>query len=342
MSRVCHISKEILFAAFEEVYNSSHLTEGVMVKRFEEEASKLHKGHAVSTSNAGTALFTIMSLMKKKTGRVLVSNNTFFATGAMAEAAGWQVILADCSADFCLSLETITQMYVQFPFDAVILTHVGGALATQYVAIAAFCKKNGIKLVEDAAHAYGVKGEGGYMAGELSHAAVFSFYPTKAVPVGEGGLVITQDKLLAEEVATFRNYGKYMSEGKVQYTGVGFNFRMDEWTAAVAWLQTKRIDEIICARAGIASRLAELVPEHPAFKGRNTNYYKYIAEPDADIVRTAGKVYDVSDQLANSMKRKGRFIMSEKVSAGHICIPLQEGLYDGMHLGKINDYLKGR
>lgn len=327
--KACHVARDDLFQAFEEIYNSSHLSEGQYVKKFEHACEDLYNAPALATTNAGSALFNVMSNIDYWQGSYIVANNTFFATGAMCQAAGIDVILADVGEDFCLTVETIKEAARGRHVAGVILTHVGGPLATEYEDIAELCRKNGWMLVEDAAHAFGVKDKG-LRAGMLSEAAVFSFYPTKAIPAGEGGLIVTNNPDLAERCARFRNYGKWVDKGRINYTGSGFNLRMDEWTAAVAYLQTVRLGELLERRAECAEKIQRIIPLHPAFEGRVTNWYKYITTADVPLKKTAGKVYAISDQLKTAMKIGGFFPMSEYIAKTHQCVPLHEGMYDGM------------
>ena len=226
----------------------------------------------------------------------------------------------------------------------VILTHIGGGLSKGYSRIAGWCKRNNVILLEDAAHALctggNTMGQRRPRAGMFGEAAVFSLYPTKAVPAGEGGVIVTRDAAYAEKMRAFRNYGKFrLPSGKLAYKGEGFNFRMDEWTAAVAYLQMTRRREIIERREEAAYKLSKVVGPMIKWGPGESNWYKFIVSADFPAKRTTGKVFDFSDQLTQSMRMPGYFQSALWVSDHHICLPIEEGLYDGMSTGEIEQWL---
>ena len=331
------VDRAALFRCWEEILSSGQLTEGKYVRMLEDAVAERLGRHAVALNSAGTALYAVMRYFPVP-GRVIVPNNTFFATGAMVREAGHEVVLADCSrTDFSLSLEAVEAACTGAEF-AVVLTHVGGGLAGDYVRIARFCAQRDLVLIEDAAHALGTF-EGRLHAGAHGRAAVFSLYPTKAVPAGEGGLLVTADAGLAEFAREFRNYGKRRQDGAIRY-GQGFNFRMDEWTAAVAWLQVRRMAEIVERRAAAADRLFRVCPPLVRWVG-GANWYKYIAPAGFGATRTAGRVYAAGDQLAAALGLPGVFPACDWAARAHDCLPIGEGLYDGMAPGDIEKFLKG-
>ena len=222
----------------------------------------------------------------------------------------------------------------------VILTHVGGGIAHDYAGVAKWCRRHGAFLLEDAAHALGTGSSSDLCdlaAGTLGDAAVFSMYATKAVPIGEGGIVTSKDRGLITDIREFRNYGKYEKGGVINYTGQGFNLRMSEWQAAVGFLQMQRLDQILAARADCAEKLSWLVA--PMVEWRSTNWYKYIVSAAYPAQRLAGQVYARSDQLTTSMNLPGVYPNAEWIAANHKCLPIDEGLYEGMSPAEIEAYL---
>jgi perosamine synthetase len=325
-----------LLAAFEDIRRSGFFTEGKYTKLFEAEVSRWSGMHAVSVSNCGTGLFAVLRSIPKRSGVAVVPVNTFFATGAMAQEAGFMVVGADVSRkDFSLSVEDL-ERYAPTGADVVILTHVGGGLAHDYAGIASWCERHKALLIEDAAHALGCKTQHGVTAGRLGAAAVYSLYATKSVPVGEGGVVVTRDANLAEEVRRFCNYGKYQAAG-LRYSGVGFNFRMSEWTSAIGMLQMRRLNEILDLRNAAADKLRAVCP--PLVESENSNWYKYIVPASFPAKKVAGRVYASSDQLTATMDVAGVFPNAEWIGSGHKCLPIDEGQYAGMTTGEIEEYL---
>lgn len=324
------VPMKALIRAWESIHSSGQFSEGQYVKKFENAVAEWAGWpvlDAVACNSAGTGLFMLLKAYVSK--NVIVSNNTFFATGAMAREAGCNVTLADCGEnDPSMTLESLKAAY-NVSHDTVILTHVGGHLAKEYGEIAQFCREKGLTLIEDAAHVFGTK-KVGMTAGALGDAAVFSFYPTKAVPVGEGGVIVSGSNSILEFCREYRNYGKcVMPGGKIVY-GEGFNFRMDEWTAAVASLQVKRLDDILEQRREDVYKLMDVVSPLVDVDIEESNWYKYIAPACSGITKVTGKVYQVSDQLADALHMGGDFPNSKKWAESHICLPVGEGMYDNM------------
>jgi dTDP-4-amino-4,6-dideoxygalactose transaminase len=329
-----------LAAAFDDIQASGYLAEGKYTRLFERSVQAWSGCRAAAVANCGSGLFAVLRQIKKRSGIAVVPVNTFFATGAMAKEAGFTVVGADCSkTDFSLTAEMLDRYAPALP-DVVVLTHVGGGLALDYRGVADWCRKRGVFLLEDAAHALGTIGSNGIQAGSLGDAAVFSLYATKAVPVGEGGVVISKDDGLIEDVQRFVNYGKFYQDGKLRYTGEGFNLRMWEWMAAVSYLQMERLDEILDMRDACADKLSRICP--PMVNWPHTNWYKYIVSASFPAKKVAGQVYGPADQLTASLGVAGRYPNAQWVGANHKCLPIEEGLYEGMTTAQIERFLMGK
>lgn len=289
----------VLGSYFREIVDSGYLSEGKYISLFEGEVANQYGGRAIGMNSAGSCLFSVAKYYDIK--KALVCNNTFYATGAMLQNAGARITLVDCDDRFSMSYDDLMRRYSDH--DAVILTHIGGCIAQDYEKIYDFCRAEGILLIEDAAQAYGATFNstqwGTVKAGYFGHAAVFSFYPTKAVPVGEGGVVVTRDKNLADFLQKFRNYGKYSLAGVTHYLPGCFNFRMDEWTAAVAYYQVNRVEEILNWRREDAEVLRKVI--QPLWWDSGSNWYKYIVDEKLLIVEVSGRVYQESDQLISAL-----------------------------------------
>ena len=149
-----------------------------------------------------------------------------------------------------------------------------------------------MQLVEDAAHAHGSAFDG-RSAGTFGRAASFSFYPTKVIAGGEGGMIVTDDDDIAEEARVYRDQGKGSFHANF-HTRMGANWRMSEPHAAIVLSQLHRLDEFIEQRQALAARydaaLASLdlgTLSIPA--AASSNYYKYVAFLPEGIDRTLFK-----------------------------------------------------
>jgi dTDP-4-amino-4,6-dideoxygalactose transaminase len=322
---------------WQRVLDSGVFTEGPFVRLLEEEVEKLYGVPAIAFNSAGTALFAVYRALNLPHKAALVPINTFFATGAMAKEAKHSVILADADPqNFCLDLKHTEKLLKDKTLASMTrvlaYTPVGGGFdQAHYLDAASIASNHHLKFVTDGAHALGV-GRG--TLGKFGP-TVFSLYPTKAVPGGEGGIVVTDDVDHAAFLREFRNYGKFRDATSpfgwdvIQY-GEGFNFRMDEWTAVVALHQLRALDTIMAQRAIVAEKLAKIV--EPLVTWDETNWYRYIVDADFKAKRQVGKVYARTDQLdvALGLRRNAaddnQYPNALKIAFGHICLPLHESM----------------
>jgi dTDP-4-amino-4,6-dideoxygalactose transaminase len=191
--------------------------------------------------------------------------------------------------------------------------HIGGHIAFQIEEISKFCRDNGIMLLEDCAHAHGASWNG-KKAGSWGDAGVYSFYATKTISTGEGGMLVTKNKGLVEFAKKYRNYGKF------EYKVEGLNYRINEFTAALGCVQVDRLDDIVSWKNEYAKR--HLDPKYTNrikfTTGMTSGYYKYIVfEP---IEKSTGKVYD--QPCHKIMGRDYQLPNTDWVAQTHWCVPL--------------------
>jgi dTDP-4-amino-4,6-dideoxygalactose transaminase len=236
------------------------------------------------------------------------------ATPLCAVKSGCRVEFVDCNReDLCLSLEDLKRKVKEFNPAAVWVVHIGGHIAIEIEEIAAFCKSKGIVLLEDCAHAHGAAWNG-KVPGQWGDAGVYSFYATKTITTGEGGMLVSRDAGLIEYAKKYRNYGKF------DYKVDGLNYRMSEFNAAAGCVQTDRLKEIVAWKQKYARD--NLDPKFPNRvklpKGMGSGYYKYIVfDP---IEKSTGKVYD--QPCHKIMGRTYELPNTDWVAAHHWCVPL--------------------
>jgi dTDP-4-amino-4,6-dideoxygalactose transaminase len=266
-----------------------------MLHRFEEAFATFTGQQAVALANGGAALLALYEYIGVKDADVVVPANTFWATTIAAKRAGANIIYADCNReDLCLSLDDLKRK-VTPRTKAVCVVHIGGHIAFQIEEIAAFCRERDIALIEDCAHAHGAAWNG-RAAGTWGIGGAWSFYATKTMPLGEGGMVTTTDSKLAEWLRCYRNYGKVVENGKVSYSMTdGFNFRMNEVTAALGVVQIQRLPEILAWKRTLAAKYDQIFERRIRFpQGMTSGYYKYIVF-DTPLKEETGKVFNISD-----------------------------------------------
>jgi len=130
-------------------------------------------------------------------------------------------------------------------------------------AINAVAREYGIKVIEDSCEALGAE-YNGRKAGTLGDYGVFAFYPNKQITTGEGGLVITDNEDAAALMLALRNQGRAPGDTWLSHTYLGYNYRLDELSAALGAAQMARIDELLRAREQVAGWYAERLAEIPA------------------------------------------------------------------------------
>ncbi len=268
-----------------EVLRSNILTKGPKVERLEQEWAKYcGVEYAVACTSGTAALEIIFRAIGVEGKSVVIPSNTFIATAVAAIRAGAKVILADCERETLqLSLKSAMDASRE-DTAAVCLVHIGGYITPQLCEFACWCDREGIALVEDAAHSHGAEFEG-RKAGSLGTAGAFSFFPTKVMTCGEGGMITTDDEDLYDECMRIRNHCRKDDNPQVHYS-LGYNWRMDEIRAVLALQQVRKADRILKERRKIAKwydeKLAELHKKHgiiltsPRPPRCNPAFYKYI------------------------------------------------------------------
>lgn len=334
---------EEMQALVSAIMASGVYSEGVVTAELEQAIAGIYDTHnnrqALAFSNCGAALFTAFRRLREMGHhRVVVQNNTFFATFTMAAEAGLIPVVCDIRDDDpSMSVDSMIAAAEKTRARAVCLTHVGGWIAKDYEVIADWCYAHKVVLIEDAAHCFGSVNEKGICAGDFGEVACFSFYPTKAVPGGEGGAMLTKKSSPWYDYAVpFRSYGKsYDKDGLIQYDK-GFNLRMSEFDAAVLLIQIQHLDEIIDQRAASAFALQDAGFSCLLGEDGCPNYYKYpVLQQEG--VRTVGKVYSLTDQILGANRRQ-QYLWntpvplenSKKWAMSHMCLPIGERTYEGM------------
>ncbi len=335
-----------ILARIDQALTTGQLTLGATGRELEAEFAARHQvPHAVAVSSGTSALEIILRSIGVEGRDVLVPANTFFATAAAAAHAGARVRFVDCDPQtMSFDLDDVVA-HIGPDTAAVIAVHIGGLISPALPELAAICKERGVHLVEDAAHAHGCALDG-KAAGTFGIAGAFSFYPTKVVAGGEGGMIVTRDEALADDARTYRDQGKGSFTANF-HTRLGANWRMSEPHAAIVLAQVRRLDEFIAARQNLAKRYDASIDAlglKPLIipPGAHCNYYKYIAFLPDGVERAAlkqrlrenydiglsGEVYDtpLHQQPVFASYADRALPGSEWIAARHICLPLYPSL----------------
>jgi dTDP-4-amino-4,6-dideoxygalactose transaminase len=317
--------KEEYFNHIEEIFESGFWSEGAKIKEFEENFSKFCNLQSLAVNSGGAGLLALYEYVDVKGSDVIVPANTFWATTVAAKKAGANIIYADCNKyDLCISLEDLKKKITPRT-KAITVVHIGGHIAFDIEEIAAFCAEHGIALIEDCAHAHGAS-LNGKTPGSWGVGGVYSFYATKTMPIGEGGMVVSKDKKFIEWLRLFRNYGKSVVGGKVTYhLENGFNFRMSEFIAALGLVQLKRLPMILDWKKALAVKYDQIFSrrvELPA--GMESGYYKYIVF-DYCLREETGQVFGENDLGYRIENMDMSLPNTDYIVQNHSCVPIWYG-----------------
>jgi perosamine synthetase len=273
-----------------EVMRSGRLAQGPKVEAFEHAFSEAHDGvHAIAVNNGTTALVAAIHALGLKPGdEVITSPFSFVATLNAILEAGATARFADIGDDFCLDADSAGAL-VNSRTRAIMPVHLYG-LPAEMGPITALTERHGLALIEDAAQAHGARIDG-RSVGSFG-VGCFSFYATKNIQCGEGGMITTRDAALADRLRVLRNQGM---RARYQYEMVGHNYRMTELQAAIAIpqlarmkaLNQKRRDNAARLSGGLAGLPGLVTPTVPA--GRDHVFHQYTVRitADAALDRTA-------------------------------------------------------
>jgi dTDP-4-amino-4,6-dideoxygalactose transaminase len=262
-------------AAVVATLRSGWLTMGPKTREFEEAfAAEIGAEHAVAVNSCTAALHLGLDALDLRPGdEVITSTLTFTATGATAVHAGLTPVLADVCAD-TLNLDPADVARKITPRTKVIVpVHFAGHPAAMDE-IAALAERHGLIVLEDAAHALPAVYRG-RKVGTLSPLTAFSFYATKNITTGEGGMLTTDDEALANTLRVRRLHGmskdawkRYSAQGAWRYEVLypGFKYNTTDLNAALGLVQLRRMVAMRDARAGTARRYDELLRDVPGIE----------------------------------------------------------------------------
>ncbi|MER7165123.1 DegT/DnrJ/EryC1/StrS family aminotransferase [Micromonospora sp. NPDC000207] len=332
-----------------EVIRSGVLAQGPMVARLEREfAALVGVEHAVAVNNGTTALVAALEVLDLQPGdEVVTSPFTFVATLNAIIEAGATARFADIREDdFCLDPAALSAAIG--PRTRVVLpVHLYGQ-AADMAAITALTREHGLGLVEDTAQSLGAtvdgRGAGSFGLG------TFSLYATKNLTTGEGGMITTDDDLLADRLRILRNQGMRQ---RYQYEVAGHNYRLTDLQAALGIPQLAGYADNVARRRDNAARLTAGLADVPGLRlpaelpGRRHVWHQYTvlvteaAEVDRDgvIARLTEQgvgcgiyyprtVYDYDCYRDHPLVVADPAPVAERVASSCVSIPVHQHLTD--------------
>jgi len=347
-------NREQFHAYVDQILDSGWLTNRGQCVHELEEKLKTYLGvkNIVLTCNATLALQVAYKALALD-GEVITSPFTFIATASSAKWGGLDVAFADIdSQTLNIDIQKIEQAITD-KTSAIVPVHVFGN-PCDVEAIDSLAKKHGLKVIYDAAHAFGVryKDESILNHGDIS---ILSFHATKLFHTIEGGALIINDDTLCEKVRKMINFG---FTGPESIECLGINAKMNEFQAAMGLCLLDDMDDVIMRRQEIIelynAKFANCDITKPAWMNQSSNNYAYYPIILKDEVTTK-KVQQVlndnnifprryfypSLNTLNFLSENQHTPISQDIASRILCLPLYMGL-DGSELEKISDIILKR
>jgi len=307
------LGEEVL-DSIREVLKSGWLTMGPKTSEFERIFSNyIGCKYGVATNSCTSALYLASdSLGIKKGSLVIVPVNTFVATANVVRLLGADVVFCDVTEDGridTVELEILLERNAKI--NSVIPVHLYG-FPSNMKEIGRMVEKYVIKMIEDCAQSVGAE-IGNKKAGSFGDASCFSFYSTKNITTGEGGMLVTDSEEIKNRASLVRNHGQNktpkqkLANWQYDVAYLGFNFRMSEIQAVIGLKQMEKLAAITESRREIAKKYKEEL--------ENINGIEMLHDPTSDVYRQGvfhllevrvEKQYPLRrDELYDFLKKKG-------------------------------------
>ncbi len=293
MSAMIPIAKPIVdreeIEAVERVLESGMLAEGKVSRELEEKFAKfVGTKYATVTTNGTTALFTALEAIGVQPGdEVITTPFTFIASANTIAQVGAIPVFADVDPEtYNIDPEKIESAITK-KTRAIMPVHIFGN-PCDMTRIMEIAEKHDLYVIEDACQAHGATIDGRHV-GSIGHVAAFSFYATKNMMTGEGGMITTDDEEIVEAARSIKNHGRG-AKGGYSHFRIGYNFRMMDLVSAIGLVQLKRLPEIVKRQREHAARfdeafsdLKELRPQR-VIEGAESAYHVYAPRLYSDTI----------------------------------------------------------
>jgi len=359
--------RERIHQEIDEILDQS-LSMGPNVRAFELEfAAQMHVKHAIAMNSCTSTLEAALLAHEISGKEVIIPSQTFIATGMAVHLTGGTPVFAEISPEtMCLDFDDVKSKIT--PNTAgIVIVHMTGIVTPNIMKFKNLCDENDLFLIEDAAHSPGAVVDGKF-AGTVGDVGCFSFFPSKVITSGEGGMLVTNDDEIARFAKSYQNRGRDMSSNVEIYNMPGRNVRMTEMSALLGRIQLEKLDDFLEKRRALASiyqrelcgvdGLDVLIPKDI----KSSSFWKVPVILNSDIDRSA---------LTDNMRSKGVSVdwaynpplhlqpvfvdlyqtfegqlpITESCLARHICLPCHPRMTekDAFYVAQVlKDFLKDR
>ncbi|WP_024468522.1 DegT/DnrJ/EryC1/StrS family aminotransferase [Treponema pedis] len=297
------------------ILKSGWLTTGKETLEFENEFSEFTGSKfSLAVNSASSGLILAYDACGVKSGtKILTSPYTFISTATSALHLGAEIVYADIEKDsYSIAPEKIeAELKKDKTIKAVVPIHIAGNVCNMKE-INFLAKKYGVAVIEDTAHAFPSKTEEGY-AGTLGTCGVFSFYATKTLTTGEGGMICTNDEEIAKRIRLMRSHGinrtiwdRYTdtkASWKYDVTEAGWKFNLPDILSAIGKVQLKKALLFYEQRKKVAEKYNKAFSDNPLFilppDGNGNAWHLYILRLNLDMLKIT------RDEFARLLQESG-------------------------------------
>jgi dTDP-4-amino-4,6-dideoxygalactose transaminase len=292
MSKPCFSSKNInnIQENIGTILKSGQMMMGKWNTKFEKEFSEyVGVKYAISVNTCTTALQIVLQYYDIKESEVLVPSGSFVTNISSIKWSGGTPVFVDMNPHtLSFDLEDLKRKRTERT-KGVMWVHLTGIVSPEYWKIVEYTKENDLFLIEDCAHSLGSSVDG-MKAGSLSNAGCFSFFPSKMITTGTGGMITTNDTALMEYAKQVRLLGRCLDDpGSICIEGN--DWFMDEVRACIGYYQMKDLFFNLKVRRSVADRYNAAFQDHPKIsildlpENNSPSYYQYAIILDDEVNR---------------------------------------------------------
>ena len=318
-----------------EIFESGNLAEGPWNDQLSEKIKSISNvKNAICVNSNGSGLVALLLIYKEYYGRVnvMIQSNTMYGVKVMTKTAGYNLVdFIDCSLETLMpTFENLQKAVSNYKGKidqlVILLSDIGGIINPEIEKISKFCKEKNIILLEDAAHSFGSTLNNKF-SGTFGDAGVYSYYSTKAVFAGEGGVIVTNDDKIGNLMKDFIAYDRFKRKMEI-----GCNIRLSELQALMIYSVVKEYKEIIKNKSQIAEKYKDVCNSlklqyiDQSATSNQGNYYKFtIISPDKEISKLLPKLKTTTSKVYDYALGK-----SKEIPLKHICLPIWYRLEDSI------------
>ena len=311
----------------DEILNSGNLVEGAWNKTLNEKIKEISGvKNAVCINSNGSGLVAILLIFKTYFGRddVMIQSNTMYGVKTMVGTAGLNLVdFINCQIETLMpNYQDVVNAIKNYKRDknklVIMLSDIGGIINPDIEKIAKFLKQENILLLEDAAHSFGARLNKKF-SGTFGDAGVYSYYATKAIFAGEGGVAVTNNDELGNYLQDFIVYDRFK-----QKMPIGSNIRLSELQALMIFSVVNYYKDIILNKNEIAEKYIETCKRNEIqFISQNQNlnignYYKFtIISPNNEIAKVYPNIKTTTSKVYDYALGKNKDIPLK-----HLCLPI--------------------